>query len=150
MYIFEHWNGHLSHLVYKTHKQIGYVSIIYIWKNENVSFFPHFFIQRTPCLKRLLRTSIVKNTFCLCINYKFGKIRGKYSTVQKKNDFFCITIFFWYCVFHTEQRSHVSLSARLNFAARFAFVYCKMRTKINHAQVLIWVTLPESEEWRFL
>ena len=37
-------------------------------------------------------------------------------------------------------------SGGLNFAARFAFVYCKMRTKSNHAQVLIWATLPESEE----
>ena len=56
----------------------------------------------------------------------------------RKNDFFYITISFWYCVFRREQRSHVSLSTRLNFTARFAFVYCKMRTKINYAQVLSW------------
>ena len=118
---------------------------LYIFgKVKTFLFFPIFSSNETPCLKRLLRTSIVKNTFCLCINYKFGKIGGKYSTVQRKMT--CITIFFWYCVFHREQRSHVSLSTRLNFAARFAFVYCKMRTKSNHAQVLIWATLPESEE----
>ena len=68
----------------------------------DVSFFPHFFIQRTPCLKRPLRTSIVKNTFCLCIN-KFGKIRGKYSTVQKKMTSFILQSFFG-TVFFAERK----------------------------------------------
>ena len=77
---------------------------LYIFgKVKTFLFFPIFSSNETPCLKRLLRTSIVKNTFCLCINYKFGKIGGKYGTVQKKMTSFVLQSFFG-TVFFTESK----------------------------------------------